>query len=137
METFRKDACKALLKAAESGNVKAVEMLTAVGVNVVDYGEIRRIALHLAAKAGHSQIVDNLLTSGLLAKCSTRLIPESQRKLRSRKGFSYQMMTSSKKRKRCLDIVQTFSHHETIASVDSATQANAFPSYLKRKGKEL
>ncbi|KAI1275482.1 hypothetical protein F5Y07DRAFT_409313 [Xylaria sp. FL0933] len=61
METLLTDACQALKKAAESGNLKAVELLTAAGVDVTGDGEVGRTALHLAAKAGHRKIVDSLL----------------------------------------------------------------------------
>ncbi|KAI0803901.1 hypothetical protein GGR55DRAFT_691487 [Xylaria sp. FL0064] len=44
METFMKDARQALKKAVESGNLKAVEVLTAAGVGVTGDGEVRRTA---------------------------------------------------------------------------------------------
>ncbi|KAJ8119322.1 hypothetical protein ONZ43_g3704 [Nemania bipapillata] len=66
LEKFREAAHEVLSKAAKFGNLKAVELLIAAGTgtgsDLLGLNDARKTALYLAAKAGHLQIVNNLLT---------------------------------------------------------------------------
>jgi hypothetical protein len=62
MEKFRETAHEMLLKAAEHGNLKAVELLIAAGSGFDAANGARQAALYHAAKAGHLQMVKSLLT---------------------------------------------------------------------------